>query len=227
MNLKTIVVVITFGFVMSACSGDEPIYSCNAEVDKWVREHVEEIHSMTRADWLESDAEFSIPIYRAFTPEQRVDFWRKKFQELYKLAWTAGELSLIKEAESFFENHLSMFGNEDPTEMQLDEAELFIYKWSEKARRDFSWSDSMIGAIIASGDKLLDTRGTVYQKTQAAGSMLLATSESCNCHVHSIFTCDQYTECIEVKCNETTLGCGGFLLWSCDGRCEEPSMYNI
>lgn len=224
MNLKTIVVVITFGFVMSACSGDEPRYSCNAEVDKWVREHVEEIHSMTRADWLESDAEFSIPIYRAFTPEQRVDFWRKKFQELYKLAWSAGELSLIKEAESFFEEHLNMFGDEGPSERQLDDTDLFIYKWSEKARREFSWTDQMIRSIIASGDKVLDTKGTVYHNSQAVGSVLLSSSESCNCHVHSLFTCDQQTACETAKCNESSIGCGGFFFYSCDGRCEEPSM---
>jgi len=222
MNLKTIVVTIMFGFIMCACSMDEPKYSCNTEVDEWVKDHVDEIHSMSRANWLESDAEFSIPIYRAFTPEQRINFWREKFQELKALPWSTGELSLIKEAESFFESHLSLFGPNVPTDEQLDDMELFIYKWSEKAKKDYSWSDQMIASIIASGDKLLDTKGTVYQSNRSAGNILLSTSESCNCHIKSMFTCDQYTTCEDANCDGTTLGCGGFLAWSCDGRCEEP-----
>lgn len=222
MNLKTIAVAIMFGFIMCACNMDEPKYSCNSDVDEWVKSHIDEIHSMSRANWLESDAEFSIPIYRAFTPQQRVNFWRGKFQELKALPWTKEELSLINEAESFFESHLSLFGPEVPTDEQLDETELFIYKWREKAKKECSWTDQMITSIIASGDKLMDTKGTIYQSNRSSGMILATKSESCNCHIKSLFTCTQYTACEEATCDETTLGCGGFLAWSCDGRCEEP-----
>lgn len=212
-----------FGFAVCSCSSDEPKYSCDPEVDKWVKEHVEEIHSMTRSEWLESDKALSVPIYRAFTPEQRINFWREKFQELKALPWSAGEIELIKDAESFFEEHLNLFGPEKNTDEQLDEVDFFFYKWCNKAKNEFSWSDDLIRLIIASGEKIQDTKGNVYKRANSVVSILSSSSErSCNCNIGSKFTCSPYVECEEKSCGGKDSGCG-FLFWyACDGVCEEP-----
>ena len=222
MSLKSIVITILFGLILCSCSMDEPRYSCNREIDDWVKENVDRIHLMSRADWLEAEPELCIPIYRAFKPEQRIEFWREKFKELMMLSWTDGEMSLIKEAEQFFEEHINLFGDILPTDEQLDEVEIFFYKWSEKAKKEYLWSDSMITSIIASGEKLLDTKGTIYKRSKTAKSILSSDSEACNCNVGSLFSCGQYTECEDAECDGTTMGCGFMLLWECDGRCEEP-----
>lgn len=222
MNLKTIAITILFGMIMSACSSDEPKYSCNPEIDEWVKEHVDDIRLMTRADWLESDAEYSIPIYRAFTPEQRVNFWREKFQELKTLPWSDGEKNLIKEAESFFESHLNLFESETTTDAQLDEAEVFFYKWSETAQKNYGWSDDMIRSMVVTGDRLVDTKGKIYQNGKTSGNVLLSTTESCNCNKDSWFTCSHHQACDPASCNATNSGCGFMMLYECDGLCEEP-----
>lgn len=228
MKLKLILSVGLLVSTMCACSSmEEPKYSCNPDVDEWVKDNMDDIHTMTRANWLESEQEFHLPIYRAFTPKQRVDFWREKFNELKKLNWSKKEMSLIIEAEDFFESHLSLFGNENPSESQLDEVELFVYKWREKAQKTCSWSDEITGAIIASGEKIIDNKGHLYEKRQSVGNVLLSTSETCNCHVESYFTCMPYeNNCESADCIESSIGCGGFLLFSCDGRCKDPVSYN-
>lgn len=223
MSRYSIVVAVLVGFIMCACSSiDEPTYSCNVEVNKWVKSHVDDIHLMTRAEWLESDAKLSIPIYRAFSPQQRISFWREKFQELRALPWSEGELSLIKEVESFIESHLDLFGPGRPSEELLDEAELFVYKWTEKAQREYSWSYELISSMVASGDKLLDTKGTVYKPRRAAGGIIKFDSETtCNCNVGSWFTCSPYVECENVECIGSDGGCGFVFAWDCNGVCEE------
>lgn len=222
MNLKKIGIASLFGIIMCACTNDEPQYSCNPEVEKWVKEHVNEIQSMTRSEWLDSDAEYSIPIYRAFTSEQRIIFWREKFQELKKLPWSNGERDLIIEAESFFENHLTMFGPENPSEVQLDQAEEFFYKWSEKGQKGFGWSDDLIRSMVVTGDKLIDTTGRVYKSAKSAGNVLSSTSEACNCNQNSWFTCSHQQACNPANCSESLSGCGFLMAWECNGMCEEP-----
>lgn len=222
MNLNWIGITVLLGFIMCGCSADEPKYSCNPEVNKWVEDHLDEIHSMTRAEWLECDAEISTSIYRAFTPKQRTNFWREKFQELKTLEWTKVELCHIREVEDFFENHLSWFYDDSLTDQQFDEAELFVYKWSERAKREFGWSDHLIGMMIASGDRLLDTEGTSYQTNASAGNVLLSSDESCNCNRNSSVTCSWNVTCEKASCNDLSKGCGFFLLYECNGRCEEP-----
>lgn len=229
MNLKTIVVAIVFGIIISSCGNDEPKYSCNQEIDEWVKDYIDEIHSMTRAEWLETDADYSIAIYRAFTPEQRVGFWREKFQELKSLSWSKGEMLHIEGLEFFFENNLHLFGNEARTDEQLDEVELFLYKWIEKAKKEYAWTNDMIMSIIASGDKVVNTNGDVYEKSRMGAKYksssvgtVAPTKPNCNCHVKSSFTCSSHQACEKATCSDTNFGCGFFLLWDCDGLCEEP-----
>lgn len=223
MDIKSVIVAMVIGLIMCSCESYEPKYSCDTNVDAWVKDHINEIQKMSRASWLEADAEFSIPMYRAFKPEQRISFWREKFREVKQLPWSDTEIAHICKAEQFSESHQNMFYDERLSDEQLDEIELFLYSWAEQAKKEFGWTDDVIISIIASGNKVLDTHGTLKPlKNNISGMTLSATSESCNCHVNSTFTCGMSTTCEKATCDGTTLGCGGFFAWSCDGRCDEP-----
>lgn len=52
---------------MFSCAKEES-YSCNKEVDAWVKEHLDEVRSMTRSEWNELDPAVSRACYIAFTP---------------------------------------------------------------------------------------------------------------------------------------------------------------
>ena len=60
---------------------------------------------MSRSNWLEADAELSVPMYRAFKPEQRFNFWMEKFKEVKQLPWSDAELAHISDAEDFLKGH--------------------------------------------------------------------------------------------------------------------------
>lgn len=225
MKLKTFIVTVAIGLCLSSCESNEPKFSCDDNVESWVKNHLGEVQSMTRSEWLKSDPRYSLAMYRAFTHEQRVEFWREKFNEVKQLSWTDSEIAHIAEAERFFENHLDLFNGEKLLDSQLDEVELFLYKWSEKAEEEFGWNKDVVYAIVASGNKVMDTNGNIDQMTVTrAGNILSSKTESasCNCHVSSLFTCSMYHSCDNAECSGLPSGCGGFLLWSCDGLCEEP-----
>lgn len=220
MRLAVIFVAALFGLFLHSCGNEDVKYSCDESVDSWVKDHIQEIQGMTRADWLESDPELSIPMYRAFTPDQKISFWRDKFEEVKQLPWSAKEIAHIGELEKFFESHLSLFNDGKLSDSQLDEVEVFLYKWKEKAEEELGWTQDVVFSIVASGDKVLNTRGEYdHFKPSISGD---TKKDDCNCNLGSWFTCSPYVECLKRSCKDTNQGCGGLFLWDCNGMCEEP-----
>lgn len=46
---------------------------------------------MNRSDWKKINQEYSLAAYRAFTPNQKLAFWKDKFNEISQMQWTAKE----------------------------------------------------------------------------------------------------------------------------------------
>lgn len=158
--------IIVIGLFVSLCScsqSDQITYSCDMEVDGWVKDNLSEIQKMNRTSWMNVASEYSIAVYRAFTPEQKVEFWRDKFQEVKKLSWNEKELSHIIKLESFMFDHTYYFYKAELSENDLDEMELFCYKWQEYAIEQFGWTKQVVGSIAMTGKKVLDTKGGIMR----------------------------------------------------------------
>ena len=63
-----------------SCNKNEVIYSCNSEVNDWVNKNLYGISTMTRSEWKALDNEYKIPVFRAFSQEQRILFWKEKIK---------------------------------------------------------------------------------------------------------------------------------------------------
>lgn len=219
---------LSIGLTLMSCTQiDESVYSCNEDVDSWVKENVAEIRLMSRSNWLETSDGVSRAIYRAFTPEQRVSFWREKIQESKQLPWNDEELRHIEKIESFMESHLFIFGEEPLTEAQEDEIDLFFYKWKTEAVNNLNWTDKVVFALVASGNKVINTDGDIEPlKPSRRGMMLSDPSEStttpdrkedCECsYVSSFCDCE-----VTGRCNVDSNGCGLFWAFPCDGMCKD------
>lgn len=96
--------------IWASCSQDDaPCYSCDDEVNEMVKTNLEEIHSMTRSQWKDLDTNVSLAVYRAFTPEQKIQFCKEKFAEVKSLGWNEEELAHIEKAEAFVNSHPELF----------------------------------------------------------------------------------------------------------------------
>jgi hypothetical protein len=78
----TIAVALTTTCFVAGCQKEEDmVYSCDSEQDALVKTNIVEIRTMTRQDCQQVDNNLKIPVYRAFTPQQKQTFWVDKLNE--------------------------------------------------------------------------------------------------------------------------------------------------
>lgn len=222
MRMKKFFMLISLvGITLCSCN-NENIYSCNDAIDEWVHDNLSEIRVMSRAAWTTLDEEVKAPVYRAFTNQQRVDFWAKKLEELLLLDWNEVEKEHIVSAYSFIKtNPHFLDGYNILSDEEKNKFDLFFYKWIEKGKAELHWSMELMYGIIASGNRLIDKRGTLLTTVNQTGSRaaVLSTSESeCNCSKSSDWCTPSNVFCDDAVC-DIVGGCGTFWSSDCDGRC--------
>ena len=212
-------------FSVSCSQEDDIRYSCDEAVDSWVKRKLPEIRSMSREQWKELDPDIGLAAYRAFTPEQRIEFWKEKFAEVKALPWTEEELLHIQQAEDYTFSCGFLSLDRELTDKEKDELNLFFYKWAKFAEKDLGWEPQLIYAIVASGYSLNEEKtGLSMNNTFSSKRILSPTKENygnCNCNSTSIIECGGTLshDCRNLPCNTSRWGCGVLWMFSCDGFC--------
>lgn len=207
--LLTIITVL-----LSSCSVDDEVrYSCDDSVDKWVKDHLSQVRGMTRTDWVELDGDLQRAVYRAFSQEQRIKFWKEKLEKVKMLNWTDEERRHIESAESFIDDHKSYFSGKKLTDEELDNVDLFFYKWQKYGIAHLGWTDRIGKSIFATGLPISDTKGGVIYKTPVPPI-------NCHCSTESDYCEYQISPCKKDNCIYSSYGCGWILVYDCDGRCN-------
>lgn len=227
-NILSICLVF-FSLLLYSCSSEEEIYSCDPNVDQAVKDNLEEIHKMNRADWLDiSDYQMQRAVYNAFTAEQKHAFWISKLTNVLEFDWNAGEKEHIQKLMDYatvtlFERKLSK------------EDEIFFYKWNDYAKEELDWDMQVIGAMTHTGLSMVDMKGTLIgiPVAKSATKTTKSWGEACGCSVSSDW-CGGHigggTEIIKYcekganGCYETSR-CGTLLMYTCDGDCVIQSIH--
>jgi hypothetical protein len=220
--INSCVIVVCFAFF--SCSQDEEVFSCNKEVNAWVKENLADIRQMGREDWLRLDENLKRGTYVAFDPEQKQTFWLQKTQEVLLLDWSEAEKEHLELLYQTILNNPIWF-SKDRTEKEYEEYDLFQYKWVEYAVEKLVWTPEQVGAIVSTGNKVLNKEGGI--QINNAGSRLKSASESnCNCNssLGNMYNeCgSQYKHCsTQSSCIGSSWGCSPLLLGKCDGLCKD------
>lgn len=219
---------LSVALLMSSCSQDEVFYSCDEEEDAFVKDNLNEIQKMTRGEWLESSQDLKIPMYRAFTVEQKQLFWKEKIEKVMDCyEWTEEEQRHFMNLYNAIAEHSDWFIEKDKMkEAELEEFEIFVYKWTEYAREVLQWSDKLIAYIVCSGEdiEVINRMPVIKSVTVISTKRLRSKSESkfgdCNCTYKGWILCPGGS-CMEEPglCDETKSGCGYFLTSPCNGYC--------
>ena len=203
-----------------SCSKEGVNYSCNESTNKWVKANLDQIQTMNVKDWYSLDDTLKIPVYRAFTHKQRIDYWRLRFKNIKLMKWTKEELKHIEKAEDFFNAHLDFFSDQKLTDNQLDILELFGYVWMSEGIEKFGWTPQTGNLIIGTGFNIQTSKNSI-------DSTLLRTPVpklNCHCHAGNIVFHPCYADwrsCVEADCKiPDTVGCGLFMSEVCDGLCD-------
>ena len=206
-----------------SCSKDERVYSCDKEVDSWVKENLTNIQKMTRNDWLKLGEDVNRAAYRAFTPKQKFIFWKEKMNEVLALDWNEAEKKHIELMYETVSVNPQWFASDfSKNEAEWEKFEQFTYRWVEIAEANFGWSKNIIGPMIASGNKMLNTRGELLLNVDSAIRLRnVAPSSYCACSTESDFCSYPYTCRDNGDCKDKSgwPACGLLLLYTCDGLC--------
>lgn len=227
-NLKNLILLVgVLSFFMSCSNDAETDYSCDKLINVWVKENISTIRHLDRSDWKQFPPSKGLAIYRAFSKEQKIDFWLAKFEELESLSWNAREREHIRLAKDFVESHSDFFNDSELTEDQENELDIFFYKWMTHAEKELHWDRRIVFAIICSGYSLANTDGDLLVNISSQTSNMdalesLTTTETipeCNCkHKHVLACFGGPDECQEIDCYQS-IGCGWLWLETCTGKC--------
>lgn len=219
MNMVKFFVSIFTVSLFFSCSTD-PVYSCDNEIDVWVKEHMSDIKEMNRQEWKTLDPQYAIAVYRAFTPEQKNTFWKEKISEVKRLNWTDAEIKHISKVESFIDTNGEIFSNEVRTLEEEDKIELFFFQWSEYGKNTFGWTDEVVFSIVGTGFSARDTRGNSSIINIQPGDRIIGNGRDCDCSTKSDW-CSAGWECKSSdNCDGTSHGCGWVWTYSCNGECD-------
>lgn len=216
---------LLFHLLLVSCSQDEDVYSCNPEINDWVKENKTYIQSLSRAEWYTLDYNVSHASYIAFTPSQKVEFWKEKFEEVKLLDWTYEELAHIQEVEDYTIDNTQYFREGNLSEDELDSIETFFAKWLRLGEKKFGWTKQTGMAIVGTGFKMIDKEGNLLlpernNDTMSIPVMTMKTEVDCNCNKKSLISCFPLGSCEDSECIETWNGCGFLWVAPCDGRCQ-------
>lgn len=216
---------VLFVLFVTSCQQEEMTYSCNSDENAWVKQNLSEIRSMTREDWIHTVQNLKLPVYRAFTTDQKQEFWKLKIQGVmadYK--WGEDEYSHLEKCyKAISENENWFIANVKIDENTSEAFEIFMFKWIAYAVDELKWSNELIAAIIASGEEIgIDSKRKPYLKLNAnvARKVKTRTELDCDCNSNNVvFTMCATSKCNAGICKETEDGCGAFYRDKCDGLC--------
>lgn len=226
MKKSLLIVTILLG-MLSCQQDDELIYSCDPVEDAWAKENLDDIRTMTRANWLEIDDSKKRVVYRAFSAEQKLDFWVEKLDKiLLENQWKESESAHILLLKDAVKEHLNWFDAKgiEVDEKTFDEFKIFAYRWLEYARNELRWDEFLIGAIVATGNDLVMENGKVKDSMFSSNRVMMKKREevTCDCKTSNIIftTCGslQNSDCLSHPCIEIR-DCGFLTSETCDEIC--------
>lgn len=101
----------------------------------------------------------NIPVFSFFTPQQKIQCWKVKLNEVKALNWSPQELRHIKDAEEWFYSHQDYFSSNSESIPQ--ETDRFFRNWMEAGIKKLGWNKKIAYSIIGSLYFLKDTKGNL------------------------------------------------------------------
>lgn len=211
-------VVLLMITLLSSCNQDI-VYSCDKSTNDWVYDNLNTIQVMTRSDWNRIEEKLKIPVYRAFTIEQKVAFWNEKLTDVLLFEWSDNEKTHIQSLITFINEHQHFLnGYALLSDKEKNTFDLYFHQWISTAKNNFKWNRKLLYAILASGHSLLDNKGTLAISPNRK-TLLSSTESDCNCSTESDWCSPNSWDCQNTLCVETNHGCGTLLVYGCNGRC--------
>ena len=196
-------------FLFFSCNKQEVCYSCDPEIDVFVKENKEQLLDFTLANITILGSEKQKAVYRSYNTIKKASLWKEKYKTILQNVdnrFTKEELKEIAVLHDFISPEI-IENNE--------KIRPFVEEWYLRTKDEFSWNDNRYRFLLFS----LESDESVYLSQRADIPV------ECNCNdIHSgiiIEDCPSIMpECIKVDtCEATQSGCGFFWAEACNGDC--------
>jgi hypothetical protein len=218
--------------VLFSCSQDEEMYSCDKDINAWVKENMSDISRMNRKEWLEiGDINYQRAAYRTYTAEQKQTLWIGKICEvLDNVGWTPQERKHIEALLSIVKENLKVFDS-NVDQKKMDRVEVDLYRWKEYAIEELKWSPELLYALVNTPEIMTADKQIARSKNPKVrlknGSEPAQPDCDCNASIPTEGSSSGNYLCLYVffqcstiaQCTETSWGCGDFWLYNCNGVC--------
>ena len=215
---EKIIGIVSMVLLIVACQDDEVKYSCNPNVDNYVKSSYNELYLMDSYEFSSLAIEVQRAAFRSFSPEKKHDLWFDRLNLiLCNETWSEEEYLHIYSLIEFLD--IDLFVSIDPTSLYASEIKEFSSEWINYAYETLAWDKSRLAFVVSSlslnfDDYLLQLSEikTIRSSTQ------LNDESSCDCNITSNY-CSVSLDCYP-GCISSNGGCGW--LWSepCNGICH-------
>jgi hypothetical protein len=215
MKYYSLLLLISFSIITLSSCEKEQNYSCDPEIDKWVKNNLSTIDTINRIELIQKNLSYQKAIFRASSKEQKAKFWYDKLGEVMQLRWSTEELEHIE--------FLRMSISADWFDEKIKEdtssylkIKSFLNDWVNKGQVTFGWSKEQCIGMICRLEKLKDMKGNLDIESKVLAEPDVS---PCGCSQESDW-CGMYENCVSIGCKETANGCGTLWWHSCDGKCR-------
>lgn len=205
--------IFMLGLFLVSCQEEDTYYSCDPDIDMWVKENLDEVQSIDTETFRTFDVGHRLAIFNAISPEMRVEIWREKLTQTLNLNWNIAEREHIERLLTILEEHIEWYDTGVPDE-KIDEYEKIAYRWVDYAREELKWNNDLIAAIAATPMLLSNTKGELINNVKQTNVRRLKSgSENCTCNPVVSFC----SPCSYTTCEQQSWGCGLMGLGICNG----------
>lgn len=212
--MRSFFLLFLFSLFFVGCSKDELTYSCDSEVDRWVKENKEMYSNISRDSLNFFSLKKQLGLYRSFSSKQKIKLWTAKVEVL---------LSDNKFSDREKEHFLKLIEYVKPshfeTESGRDEFLIFAEEWEKYGRTYFGWKDEDLfysTHILLTKKEFLE-RKSIDLKTKEFELPSLE-AKDCEC-LYSIY-CSGTQTCSKGSCTISDGGCGILGTSNCKGYCD-------
>jgi len=218
---KIYFLLVTIFFVISSCQEYENLYSCDPDINSWVKSNLSEISLMGREDIIVKNNPVQIAIFRAFSSQQRLQVWLDKLDEVVKLDWSTEEKAHIMSIRNALKEE--WFSDEFRKDsVKFQPVNLFEKDWCLEGIKKFGWTQQLITSMVGRLEKLIDKQGNLKVVILKSANVAVETSaEGCTCNVAWDMCGGPFgiSSCHSTSCTQSPWGCGMLFGYYCDGEC--------
>lgn len=212
-----LLILISFSIIALSSCEKEQYYSCDPEIDNWVKNNLSTIDKINRTKLIQKDLAYQKAIFRASSKEKKAQFWYDKLGEVMQLSWSTEELEHIELLR------MSISADWFDVKIKKDESSYmkinsFIDNWINEGQIKFGWSKELFNGMICRLEKLKDMKGNLDMKDELKTENP-DTGSPCGCSRESDW-CGEDETCTKSSCKETVSGCGTFWWHECNGKCR-------